>query len=82
MDETKSILAGVEYDPSTKLVTKASGIMNIWPIKHNGVKHDGSNEVDEIAIAWESVFIRKIIKENEMKELPSHMKMNALAERR
>ena len=81
LDEIHSILSGVDYDLETNQVTRARGVMNMWLLKQNSTKETGSNAIDEIAMAWEQIFIDNII-QKPIEGLPSNMKMNAMAERR
>ena len=66
LEEIDSILSGVEYDQDSNQVKKAKGLMNIWFLKQNGTKEEGKKPIDEIAMAWEKIFIDKIIKDSKV----------------
>ena len=62
---------------------QARGLMNIWMLKQNGTKEDGQKSIDVVAMAWEEIFIEKIIHNSEKSlKLPNELTMVAMAERR
>ena len=62
---------------------QARGLMNIWMLKQNGTKEDGQKSIDVVAMAWEEIFIEKIIYNSEKSlKLPNELTMVAMAERR
>ena len=57
--------------------------MNIWMLKQNGTKEDGQKSIDVVAMAWEEIFIEKIIYNSDQSlALPKNLRMDAMAERR
>ena len=57
--------------------------MNIWMLKQNGTKEDGQKSIDVVAMAWEEIFIEKIIHNSDQSlTLPNELTMDAMAERR
>ena len=57
--------------------------MNIWMLKQNGTKEDGQKSIDVVAMAWEEIFIEKIIYNSDQSwALPKDLRMDAMAERR
>ena len=40
--------------------------MNIWFLKQNTTKEEGKKPVDETAMAWEEIFIDKIITDSKI----------------
>ena len=64
------------------MVSKARGLMNIWLLRQNGTKETGKSPVDKTAMAWEQLFIERIVEYPIIKEIPNGLKMDAIAERR
>ena len=57
--------------------------MNIWMLKQNGTKEDGQKSIDVVAMAWEEIFIEKIIHNSgKSLKLQNELTMVAMAERR
>merc|ERR1719492_520378 len=83
LEEIETILSGLEYRNSSDgkpFYYKARGLMNIWALKNNATRQQGRNDVDEIAMDWEEVFIDQLI-HNEIEGIPDGIDFNAVAEK-
>ena len=50
-------------DPETDRVTGATGLLNVWLLKHDGIKEKGRKSVDAISMELESGFLDQGVKE-------------------
>ena len=69
-------------DPETDRVTGATGLLNIWLLKHDGIKEKGRKSVDAISMELESGFLDQVVKEEVPEGLPEGARLLGLAERR
>ena len=76
----KNGLELLPWNPETKQVLRAKGLMNVWFLKQNATKKEGKKPMDETAMAWEDIFIEKIMDSPEV-PIPDGLKIDTLAER-
>ena len=76
IDKIDGLLSGIEYDPETGKVLRASALMNVWILSQSG-----SKDADLLvrAMEWENAFISEIILGT---DIPDNLSFTGLAERR
>lgn len=78
----KSLLAGVQRNPVTNEVVSASALLNIWLLKHDGIKEMGRKPRDQISMELELEFLDLVVGNKIPDGLPKGARLLGLAERR
>ena len=72
----------MKRSPVTNEVVSATGLLNIWLLKHDGIKEKGRKPIDRVSMEIESYFLDFVVKDKIPDGLPQGAKLFGHAERR
>lgn len=72
----------MKRNPATSEVTSASALLNIWLLKHDGIKEKGRKPIDQVSMELEAEFLDLVVGDKVPEGLPNGARLLGLAERR